>query len=105
MRSRTARCGSPSLLQLTVALQFYFPAFPRSYPRSFQRNFLSTGDGSKALRAGVERGFGEQAEVQRCQVHKRRNVKEYLPDNCQKDCDRRMRNAHAMNHTRDSKPV
>jgi transposase-like protein len=25
-------------------------------------------------------------------------VKEYLPENCQKDYDRRMRNAYAMNH-------
>ena len=40
-------------------------------------------DGSKALRAGVERVFGEQVEVQRGQIHKRRNVKEYLPENCQ----------------------
>ena len=24
------------------------------------------------------------AEVLRCQIHKRRNVKEYLPENCQK---------------------
>jgi hypothetical protein len=37
-------------------------------------------------------------EVQRCQIHKRRNVKEYLPENCLKDYDRRMRNAYAMNN-------
>src|SRR4029077_4707088 len=30
------------LLQLTVALQFHFLAFARSYPRPLQRNFLST---------------------------------------------------------------
>ncbi|MGB7467546.1 MAG: hypothetical protein WBW14_31970 [Candidatus Acidiferrum sp.] len=28
--------------------------------------------GSRALRAGVEHVFGEQVEVQRCQIHKRR---------------------------------
>ena len=55
-------------------------------------------DGSKVLRAGVERVFGQQVEVQRCQIHKRRNVKEYLPENCQKDYDRRMRNAYAINN-------
>src|SRR5207245_4247436 len=60
-------------------------------------------DGSKALRAGVERVFGEQVEVQRCQIHKRRNVKEYLPENCQKDYDRRMRNAYAMNNYAEAK--
>jgi len=68
-----------------------------------QRRYLVVMDGSKALRAGVERVFGEQAEVQRCQIHKRRNVKEYLPENCQKDYDRRMRNAYAMNNYADAK--
>ncbi len=63
-----------------------------------ERRYLVVIDGSKALRAGVERVFGEQVEVQRCQIHKRRNVKEYLPENCQKDYDRRMRNAYAMNN-------
>ena len=49
-----------------------------------QRRYLVVMDGSKALRAGVERVFGNQVEVQRCQIHKRRNVKEYLPENCQR---------------------
>src|SRR5271157_6547595 len=60
-------------------------------------------DGSKALRAGVERVFGDQVEVQRCQIHKRRNVQEYLPENCQKDYDRRMRNAYAMSNYAEAK--
>jgi transposase-like protein len=68
-----------------------------------QRRYLVVIDGSKALRAGVERVFGEQVEVQRCQIHKRRNVKEYLPENCQKDYDRRMRNAYAMNNYAEAK--
>jgi putative transposase len=61
-----------------------------------ERRYLVVIDGSKALRAGVEHVFGERVEVQRCQIHKRRNVKEYLPENCQRDYDRRMRNAYAM---------
>ena len=68
-----------------------------------QRRYLVVIDGSKALRAGVERVFGEQVEVQRCQIHKRRNVKEYLPESCQKDYDRRMRNAYAMNNYAEAK--
>jgi transposase-like protein len=68
-----------------------------------KRRYLVVMDGSKALRAGVERVFGEQVEVQRCQIHKRRNVKEYLPENCQKDYDRRMRNVYAMNHYAEAK--
>ena len=53
-------------------------------------------DGAKALRAAIERVFGHRAEVQRCQVHKRRNVKEYLPKRVQGDYDRRIRNAYAL---------
>ena len=37
-----------------------------------------------------------KAEVQRCQIHKRRNVKEHLPKSAQGDTDRRIRNAYAM---------
>ena len=82
---------------------------PRTVGRSggrgldLKRRYLVVMDGSKALRAGVERVFGEQVEVQRCQIHKRRNVKEYLPENCQKDYDRRMRNVYAMNHYAEAK--
>ena len=61
-----------------------------------ERRYLFVIDGAKALRAAIERVFGERAEVQRCQLHKRRNVKEYLPKNAQGDYDRRIRNAYAM---------
>jgi transposase-like protein len=60
------------------------------------RRYLFVIDGAKALRAGIERVFGERAEVQRCQIHKRRNVKEHLPKSAQGDYDRRIRNAYAM---------
>jgi transposase-like protein len=68
-----------------------------------ERRYLVVMDGSKALRAGVERVFGDRVEVQRCQIHKRRNVREYLPENCQRDYDRRMRNAYAMSHYTEAK--
>lgn len=35
-------------------------------------------DGAKALAAGVERVRGDYAEVQRCQLHKLRNIQAYL---------------------------
>jgi putative transposase len=68
-----------------------------------QRRYLVVMDGSKALRAGVERIFGDQVELQSCRIHKRRNVKEYLPENCQKDYDRQMRNAYAMSNYTEAK--
>jgi len=61
-----------------------------------QRRYLFAIDGAKALRAGIERVFGARAEVQRCQIHKRRNVKEHLPKSAQADYDQRIRNAYAM---------
>jgi putative transposase len=61
-----------------------------------ERRYLFVIDGAKALRAGIERVFGNRAEVQRCQIHTRRNVKEHLPKSAQGDTDRRIRNAYAM---------
>ncbi len=61
-----------------------------------ERRYVFVIDGAKALRAAIERVFGERAEVQRCQLHKRRNVAEYLPKGVQADYDRRIRNAYAM---------
>jgi transposase-like protein len=37
-------------------------------------------DGCKALRAAVRNVLGQSAVVQRCQVHKKRNVLEHLPE-------------------------
>ena len=44
------------------------------------RSLLVILDGSKALRKAVRATFGDAALVQRCQVHKMRNVLEYLSD-------------------------
>lgn len=44
------------------------------------RSLLVILDGAKALRKAVRATFGEAALVQRCQVHKMRNVLEYLSD-------------------------
>jgi transposase-like protein len=45
-----------------------------------ERQRLFVIDGSKALRAAIERSFGEAALVQRCRLHKLRNVLDYLPE-------------------------
>jgi putative transposase len=45
-----------------------------------ERKRLFVIDGSKALRSAIERTFGEAGLVQRCRVHKLRNVLDYLPD-------------------------
>jgi putative transposase len=45
-----------------------------------ERKRLFVIDGSKALRSAIERTFGEAGLVQRCRVHKLRNVLDYLPE-------------------------
>ncbi len=47
-------------------------------------------DGAKALGAGVRKVFGDQAVVQRCTLHKRRNVKDHLPKELGETVDRRL---------------
>jgi putative transposase len=44
------------------------------------RSLLVLLDGSKALRKAVRETFGDAALVQRCQIHKLRNVLDHLPD-------------------------
>jgi transposase-like protein len=47
---------------------------------STERGLLVVIDGSKALRSAVGRTFGAKAEVQRCRLHKQRNVLGHLPE-------------------------
>jgi transposase-like protein len=68
-----------------------------------ERRYLFVIDGAKALRAAIERVFGDRAEVQRCQIHKRRNVKDHLPKQAQGDTDRRIRNAYALTNYAEAK--
>jgi len=51
-------------------------------------------DGSKALRAAVDRVWGKWAVVQRCQVHKIRNVKAHLPEKHHDELVKRLRSAY-----------
>ncbi len=44
------------------------------------RSFLVIVDGAKALETAVTQTFGRAAVVQRCQVHKGRNILEHLPE-------------------------
>jgi transposase-like protein len=53
-------------------------------------------DGSKALRAAIERVFGERVPVQRCRTHKLRNVREHLPRHLQAQVTSAMRAAFRL---------
>ena len=60
-------------------------------------------DGGKALHAAVKRHAGEAAFIQRCQVHKKRNVIDHLPDDHKADVKRKLQNAYAMAEYADAK--
>jgi putative transposase len=62
-------------------------------------------DGSKALRAGVISFAGDAAFIQRCQVHKIRNVTEYLPEAERPAVKFRMRAAYLQAEEVDAKNV
>jgi transposase-like protein len=53
-------------------------------------------DGGKALSAAVKKHAGESAAIQRCQVHKRRNVLDHLTDEQKPAVAKRLNAAYAM---------
>ena len=69
---------------------------PLRYPLDTNRKYMFVLDGSKALRAAVDRVFGQDTAVQRCPLHKLRHVADHLPEKCRNDWRRRMRAASSM---------
>jgi transposase-like protein len=53
-------------------------------------------DGGKALTAAVKKHAGESAAIQRCQVHKRRNVLDHLTDEQKPAVAQRLNGAYAL---------
>lgn len=60
-----------------------------------ERSLLVVIDGAKALRKAVRDLFGERALVQRCRIHKRRNVLEHLSKEKQRQAAWRLKAAWA----------
>ena len=64
---------------------------------TFDDGLLVVIDGAKALAAAVREVFGAKAAIQRCRLHKRRNLADHLPDSGGSAASRKRR------HTRVSK--
>ena len=62
----------------------------------FQQARLWVLDGAKALAAAVRKRAGQAALIQRCQLHKRRNVLGHLPDQHQPFIEQKLMAAWAM---------
>jgi putative transposase len=60
-------------------------------------------DGGKALTAAVKKHAGAAAFIQRCQVHKKRNVIDHLPEEYKADVKRKLQNAYSMAEYADAK--
>jgi transposase-like protein len=60
------------------------------------KDYLFVLDGAKALRSAVAKKFGKEVLVQRCQQHKRRNVRDHLPAEHQEAIDARISAAYNM---------
>lgn len=54
-------------------------------------------DGSKALKKGIQKTFGDRALIQRCYLHKIKNLKGYLPEKHHPEMIRRMRRIMSLN--------
>lgn len=50
-------------------------------------------DGAKALHSGVKRVWGRHAVIQRCQIHKQRNVLAHVPEQYAKEVERDLQEA------------
>ena len=57
---------------------------------STDRGILCVLDGALALAAGVKKVFGDQGVIQRCTLHKRRNIAGYLPKELGMTIDKRL---------------
>src|SRR3954463_1235724 len=62
----------------------------------FAKPRLYVLDGGKALTAAVKKYAGESAAIQRCQVHKRRNVLDHLTDEQKPAVAKRLNAAYAL---------
>jgi len=62
----------------------------------FSQPRLYVLDGSKALHATVKKYAGKSAPIQRCQVHKRRNVLDHLSEQHQPAVAKKLNAAYAM---------
>jgi len=60
-----------------------------------EESILCVIDGGKGIRKALRDVFGDLAVIQRCQIHKRRNVRDHLPKNRQVSVDRQLRDAYA----------
>jgi transposase-like protein len=79
----------------TVCTQLLEDLVERGLPA--EGDYLFVVDGAKALSKAIKKIFGANSVIQRCQLHKRRNVSDNLPKEHQTRIDKRLAAAYGMN--------
>ena len=69
-------------------------AHSRLSPSALPRLYIL--DGGKALQTAIKQRAGDAALIQRCQVHKKRNVIDHLTDEHKSDVKRKLQNAYDL---------
>ena len=67
------------------------------------RSMLFVIDGSGALKKAIRTVFGDRAVIQRCQVHKRRNVLDHLPKELHPSVGKAIRDAYTSSSAKAAK--
>lgn len=70
---------------------------------SAEGDYLFVVDGAKALSKAIKKIFGANSVIQRCQIHKRRNVADKLSKEHQTRIDKRLGAAYGMNQLDDAR--
>ena len=63
---------------------------------NLKHNFITVIDGGRAARASIKKQCGEGALVQRCQLHKRRNITDHFADDQKTYWDKKLKNAYDL---------
>jgi len=72
---------------------------------SSERAMLFVIDGGKGLRKAIRDAWGELALIQRCQVHKLRNVEEHLPESMKEAVHQAMNQAYRIGDVKKAKKL
>lgn len=70
---------------------------------NLKQHFMAVIDGGRAVRASIKKHCGDRVLVQRCQLHKRRNITEHFADDQQKYWDKKLANAYDLLSHQDAK--
>jgi hypothetical protein len=83
-------------MQILISASYNTTGFKSRQPRRIYEDEWNASNAPEALHAAVRRHAREAAFIQRCQVYKKPNVVDHLPDEHKADVKRKLQNAYAM---------